>query len=122
MGRGKRTINSVMSQKPNEGDFKEKGEVSFVKVEDPKYSKVIQSSCLFYSSLKIMKTTPSKTKRPIVGRLHKPRLRDSKGKFRTSRNHFHSNAESGVNKLKPFIFSLFVLCSEPGKKCTAGPA
>uniref|UniRef100_A0A8C0PE91 Septin 10 n=1 Tax=Canis lupus familiaris TaxID=9615 RepID=A0A8C0PE91_CANLF len=60
------------------------------------------------SSLKIMKTTPSKTKRAIVGRLHQPRITGSKGRLRTGRNQFHSML--GVEQMNSkTISSLFIL-------------
>lgn len=65
------------------------------------------TSCFLYTSLKIMKTTPSKTKIIVVGRLDRPRLTGSKGRFRTSRNRFYSSARSRVNELKLFLAFLF---------------
>lgn len=73
-----------------------------------------------------MKITPSKTKRAVVRRLHRPRLTDSKGMFRTSRSEFYSSAESGRNELKPFPAFLFsaqqFIAQEWATRCSIGPA
>lgn len=53
------------------------------------------------ASLKVMKATPSKTKKAVAGRPHRPGLKSSEGRLRVGRNQFYSSAGSGMNELKP---------------------
>lgn len=76
-----------------------------------KYNSIIQSSCFLYSSLKIMKTTPSKTKRAIVlWKTTSAKNYSFKGKTQNGQKPVSFYAGSGVNELKPFpaFFIFFV--------------